>query len=175
MELELQITSRDFDLTEPMESVIREEAEKLGLFYDKIIGCRVLVELPHQHQRKGVLYNVRIDLTVPGGELIVKREPHEDLYVAIGDAFDAAQRQLQEYAERRRGDVKQREEMPRGRVSTLFPERGYGFLTTEDGMEVYFHRNSVIGDKFKDLQIGTEVRYVEREGEKGPQASTVKV
>jgi ribosomal subunit interface protein len=175
MELELQITARDFDLTEPIESAIREEAEKLGLFYDKIIGCRVVVELPHQHQRKGVFYNVGIDLTVPGGELIVKREPHEDLYVAIGDAFDAAQRQLQEYAERRRGDVKQREEMPRGRVSTLFPERGYGFLTTEDGMEVYFHKNSVIGDKFKDLAIGTEVRFVEREGEKGPQASTVKV
>jgi len=65
--------------------------------------------------------------------------------------------------------------MPRGIVSTLFPERGYGFLTTTDGKEFYFHKNSVLGDKFKNLRIGTKVRFVEELGEKGPQASTVKV
>jgi cold shock CspA family protein len=57
----------------------------------------------------------------------------------------------------------------------LFPERGYGFLTTSDGREVYFHQNSVLGNKFKDLKIGTEVRFVEEPGDKGPQASTVRV
>ncbi|MBN1931741.1 MAG: HPF/RaiA family ribosome-associated protein [Desulfobacterales bacterium] len=175
MKLELQITARDFELTEPIEDAIRKEAEKLDLFYEDIMGCRVLVELPHQHQQKGVLYHVRIDLTVPGSEIVVKREPHEDLYVAIGEAFDTALRQLQDYAEKRRGDVKRRKEMPRARISKLFHDRGYGFLATEMGLEVYFHENSVVGTKFEDLQIGTEVYFVEAEGEKGPQASTVKL
>ena len=106
MKLPLQITARDVSLSEIADQSIREKAAKLDTFYDKIMGCRVLVEAPHRHQHQGVLYNVRIDLTVPGSELVVKRESHEDLYVAIRDAFDAARRQLQEFAHRQRGEVK---------------------------------------------------------------------
>jgi ribosome-associated translation inhibitor RaiA len=74
-----------------------------------------MVEVPHRHHRKGHLYHIRIDLTVPGAELVVKRDPpqhqaHEDIYVAIRDAFDSAERQLKEYAERQRGEVKTHEE-----------------------------------------------------------------
>ena len=65
--------------------------------------------------------------------------------------------------------------MPRAIVSALFPEKGYGFLTTPDGREFYFHKNSVLHDKFKNLKIGMKVRFVEELGEKGAQASTVKV
>ena len=109
----------------------------------------MLVEVPHRHQHKGVLYNVRIDMTAPGGELVVKREPAEDLYVAIRDAFDAARRQLQEF--------------------------GYGFLETLDGREIYFHRNSLVNGDFQNLELGTEMRYVEVQGMEGPQASTVTI
>ena len=175
MKAALQISAREFELTEAMEKAVRERAEKLNRFYERVMGCRVVLEAPHQHQQKGVLYNVRVDMTVPGGELVVKREPNEDLYVAIGDAFDTAERQLQEYGEKQRGDVKRHDEAPRGVVTTLFPERGYGFLTDSDGREVYFHKNSVLGDRFKEIEIGTEVRFVEELGEKGPQASTVRL
>lgn len=106
MKLPLQITTRDVSLSEVAEQSIRDKAAKLDTFCDKIMGCRVLVETPHRHQQHGARYNVRIDLTVPGSELVVKREDHEDLYVAIRDAFDAARRQLQDYAARQRGDVK---------------------------------------------------------------------
>lgn len=106
MQLPLQITSRDISLTPAIERAIRNKVEKLENFYDHIMGCRVLVESPHRHHNKGVLFNVRVRLTVPGGELIVKREPHEDLYVAIRDTFVAARRQLQAFARRQRGDVK---------------------------------------------------------------------
>ncbi|NVM21077.1 MAG: ribosome-associated translation inhibitor RaiA [Desulfobacterales bacterium] len=174
MKIPLQITARHFDLTERLEDVIREKAKKLDRYYDQIMRCRILVEAPHRHHHKGVLYNVRIDITVAGGELVVKREPHEDLYVAIRDAFDAARRRLQDHARRQRGDVKHHEEAPHARVSALFPEKGYGFLTTPDDREIYFHKNSVLGDKFEDLKIGTKVCFVEEPGEKGPQASTVK-
>lgn len=105
MKLPLQITARNMSLSEAAEEAIREKAAKLDTIYDRIMGCRVLVEAPHRHQHNGNQYNVRIDLTVPGSEMVVKREGNEDLYVAIRDAFDAAKRQLREYSHRQK-DVK---------------------------------------------------------------------
>lgn len=175
MQLPLQITARDFELTESIESVIREKADKLETFYDRILGCRVVIETPHRRHHKGILYNVRIYLSVPGAELVVKREPDEDLYVAIRDAFDAARRQLQDYARRQRGDVKFHEALPYAHVAQLFRDEGYGFISDVDGREIYFHKNSVVNGDFDQLEVGTQVRYVEEQGEEGPQASSVEI
>jgi cold shock CspA family protein len=123
---------------------------------------------------------VRVDVIVPGHEFVGHREPplqhfHEDVYIAIRDAFDQVRRELEDHARRQRGDVKTHEESPHGRVTKLFPERGYGFIETPDGLEVYFHRNSVLDHGFDRLAVGTEVRFVEEAGERGPQASTVAI
>ncbi|HAA03828.1 MAG TPA: 30S ribosomal protein S30 [Syntrophobacteraceae bacterium] len=173
MRIPLQITSRDIELPESIETVIREKADKLKTFNDQIIGCRVVVETPHRSRQKGIFYNVNIELSVPGSDLVVKREAHMDLTAAIRDAFDAARRQLQDYSRRQRGEIKVHEEAPYGRVHSLFPEDGYGFLMTMDGREIYFHENSVVDNKFRKLAVGTEVRFAESNGDKGPQASTV--
>lgn len=109
MQLPLQITARDIELTPAIENAIRSRIAKLETFYDRIMGCRVMIEAPHRHHHKGMLFNVRIRLTLPGGELTVGREPHEDLYVAIRDACNAARRQLQEFVRRQRGNVKHHE------------------------------------------------------------------
>ena len=175
MEIPLQITSRDFELTEAMKAEITDKAGKLERYYDRIMRCRVIVESPHRHQQEGRLYNVQIYITVPGGELIVKREPNEDLYVAIRSSFDTARRKLEEFARRNRGDVKHREEPLHARISSLFPELGYGFITTSDSREIYFHKNSVVNIDFRKLKEGMEVRFAEEKGEKGPQASSVTV
>ncbi|MBI5739274.1 MAG: ribosome-associated translation inhibitor RaiA [Nitrospirae bacterium] len=175
MEIPLQITSRDFELTEAMKSEIMEKADKLDKCYERIMRCRVIVEAPHRHQQEGRLYNVQIYLTVPGGELIVKREPNEDLYAAIRNSFENALRQLEDFARRQRGDVKRHEEPPYARISSLFPEMGYGFITTIDDREIYFHKNSVVNRDFMKLKEGMEVRFTEEKGEKGPQASSVTV
>ena len=111
MKLELQVTFRDVEPSGGVEQAIRDKAAKLDQFYDRITGCRVVVAAPHRHHHKGRLYNVRIDLTVPGGELVVNRDnskaaAHHDVHVAIRDAFDAAKRQVQDFARRRRGEVK---------------------------------------------------------------------
>ncbi len=111
MKLPLQITARNIVLTEAIEAVVRKKARKLERFYDGIMSCRVVVEAPHRHHNKGVLYNASIDITIPGSEVVVKREPHEDLYVAIRDAFEAARRQLQNIARKQRNDVKFRNRM----------------------------------------------------------------
>jgi cold shock CspA family protein len=174
MQLPLQITARDVSLSEAAEFDIRVKAENLDTYYDGIVRCRVVVEGPGLHHRIGP-YAVRIDLSVPGAELVIDRQTHEDLYVAIRDAFDAARRRLEDYARRQRGDVKLHETAPHARVLRLFPEEGYGFLETSDGGEVYFHRNSVLPPGFDHLEIGTEVRFAEEQGEQGPQASTVAI
>lgn len=175
MEIPLQITSRNIDLTEAIELEIREKAGKLDKLYDRITRCRVVVESPHRHSHQGRFYNVHVKMTVPGAELIVKREPNEDLYVAIRDSFNAARRKLEEFARRRRGDVKHHEEAPIARVSGLFTEEGYGFITTQGNKEIYFHKNSILNRDFNHLKIGMKVRFAEEEGERGPQASTVTI
>ena len=102
MTIPLQITVSDFKLTETLEETIREKAEKLGHFYDRILKCRVRIEAPHRHQHKGILYNIRIDMAIPGSELVVNKVSHEDLNTAIHLAFDRAIRRLEDYLERRR-------------------------------------------------------------------------
>lgn len=102
MRLPLQITFRNVQSSPAVEATIREQAEKLEKFYDRIISCRVVVDAPHRHHNKGKLYHVQIELNVPQNQLVVNRHPqdepsHEDLYVAVRDAFDTAKRQLQEY------------------------------------------------------------------------------
>jgi cold shock CspA family protein/ribosome-associated translation inhibitor RaiA len=167
-------------VSEAVEAAIREKAAKLDEFCDDIMSCRVMVESPHQHRHKGKLYHLRIDLTVPGDEIVIRRDPredstHEDVYVVIRDAFDAAKRQLEDYVRRRRGDVKTHPTLLQATVFRMFPSQDYGFLRTPDGREIYFHRNSLIDADFNDLDPGTEVHYVEEEGQQGPQAASVTV
>lgn len=198
MKSQMQITFRNMQPSKMVEDWIRAEADKLETLYGKIMGCRVAVEIPHRHHKRGSPFHIRIDLTVPGGEIVVKREPslnararrlgerfvkkqtevhvpHKDLRQAINDAFKAAGRRLQDYGRRQRGDVKTQALLPEARVSKILPAEGYGFLTTGDGRESYFHKNSVLGRAFPRLSVGTAVRFVEESGEEGPQASTVRV
>ena len=180
MQLPLQITFRHIEASEAVENSIRDYAGNLGQFYDQIMSCRVVVEENHKHHHQGRLYQVHIDLTVPGKELVVSREPgqhhaHEDIHVAIRDAFDAIRRQLEDHARKQRGHVKSHEVPPHGKVSELVPDENYGRIQTADGRDIYFHRNSLLNANFDGLEIGMEVRYAEEAGELGPQASSVNV
>jgi cold shock CspA family protein/ribosome-associated translation inhibitor RaiA len=163
-----------------VEAQIRHRAEELEQFSDRISACHVIVEVSHRHHRQGRIHHVRIDLTVAGGEIVVNREPsqdhaHEDLHVAIRDAFDAARRRLQDHMRRLDGQMKQHEAAPIGRIVGVFAERDYAFLETDEGEEIYVHSNAVIGGGFDKLKVGDRVRYVldPKEGEKGAQASAV--
>ncbi len=175
MEMPLQITARDIDLTDAIRADIEEKAAKLDSFCERIMRCRVVVGSPRRHQREGKLYSVHIYMTVPGAELMVKRELNKDLYVAIRDAFRDARRKLEDFVREQRSDVKYHEELPQAVISNLFSDKGYGFLTTPDGLDVYFHANSVINEDFRKLKVGMKVRFVKEAGDKGPQASTVTV
>jgi ribosomal subunit interface protein len=179
MQIPLQITFQNMDPSPFVEAKIREKAQKLDHFHSHIMACRVVVETIGQHHHHGNLHQIRIDITIPGGEVAVSRDSgnnhaHEDIYVAIRDAFNAARRQLEERLRRRQRKVKNHETPPHGRVVEYFAEDGYGKILTPDGREIYFHQNSVLNDSFSQLDVGSEVRFVEEQGEQGPQASTVR-
>lgn len=178
MQLPLQISFHNLERSDAIEARVRELAQRLERFSDTIMACRVAVESLHRHHRHGNHYHVRIDVTVPGAELIASREPdahhaYTDVYVAIRDAFDAMQRQLEDHVRRVRGDVKTHAGVPHGRISELHPAQDYGRIETADGRSVYFHRNAVLGAGYDALAIGAEVRFSEERGEQGPQASSV--
>jgi len=144
------------------------------------MACRVTVEAPHRHHRDGNEFRVRIDLSVPGRDVVVGRSPphhaHTDVYVAIKDAFRAARREVMDQLRLRRGNVKEHVPVPTGRVARIFdePNGRYGFLETDDGRDVYFHEHALL-DGWDDLAVGARVRFVEEVGDKGPQASTVEI
>lgn len=180
MQLPLQITFRHMEPSAAVEARVRERAGKLDQIFGHIMACRVVIEAPHRHHHQGTLYEVRVDVTVPGGELAASRDAgrnhaHEDVHVAVRDAFDAIERQLEDHARRERQEVKTHEAVPHGRISELVPAEDYGRILTPEGRELYFHRHSVVDGNFDRLVVGDEVHFSEELGEQGPQASTVHV
>ena len=97
MQTPLQITFRDMPHSDALDTHIRDKAQRLDQFFSGLIGCRVVVEQSGKHHQQGNPFNVRIDLTVPGSEIVVDRQENGDVYVALRDAFDAAKRQLEDY------------------------------------------------------------------------------
>jgi cold shock CspA family protein/ribosome-associated translation inhibitor RaiA len=196
MILPLQVTFRNLPHSDAIEAMVREQASILDRYCNHIMGCRVMIEVPHRHLQEGMHHHVSVCLTVPGGEIVVKRQPslhsrqqdiqeegltkegdieqsHKHLQVAVREAFDKVRRRLQDYARRQRLDVKTRVRKPRGRVCRLYPEDGYGYIEARDGGEIYFHRNSVLLGDFDYMKMGSPVSFVEEQGERGPQASSV--
>lgn len=104
MQIPLQISLRGIAHSDALHDAIREKAGKLDRYYARIVSCRVVLELAARHERKGKQYAVHIDLKVPGGEIAVTHEHDADLEIALRDAFDAARRQLEDYARVQRGD-----------------------------------------------------------------------
>jgi cold shock CspA family protein/ribosome-associated translation inhibitor RaiA len=180
MQIPLEIQFRNVDRSPTVEAAIREQTAKLEQFAPQIVHCRVTVEAPHKHHHQGNLFAVTIDLTYPGGEIVATRDPsarhaHEDVYVALRDAFKAVRRQLQDRVRVQRGKVKPHEPAPRGRIASIDRDRDCGRIATADGREIYFHRNSVLNADFDRLEPGAEVRFDEEAGDQGPQASSLRV
>ncbi len=180
MEIPLELTFRGLDRTEEREELIREKVAKLEQVCDTITSCRVTVEQAQESQQTGNPLNLRIEVRVPRhNEVMINQKMDADEAAdpfgrLVRDAFQAAQRKLREITERQRDEVKPTVSPDQlGLVTKLFAERDYGFLETMDRREVFFHRNSVLNNDFDRMTVGTGVRFVEEEGEKGPQASSV--
>ena len=176
MQHPLQISTRDLVLSPVARALVERLAGKLETFYDRITSCHVVIEVAQRYPAGGpIAYNVRLDLNVPGEEIVVRRQAHRELETAIQNAFDAAGRRLQDFAQQRRPAGEVRAHPPEGEVVRLFPYEGYGFVRGSDGRELYFHKHSVLDGAFDRLEVGTRVRFAEEAGEAGPQASSVAV
>jgi len=180
MQEPLQIAFHNLEPSEALERRVREQWAKLERRYDDIIGARVVIEAPHKQPHKSTL-GISISIGVPGRDLQVKREQrlHESDDHAtwvINQAFDAAARQLEDYAQKQRRDVKTHEgERAYARIVRLYPDQDYGFLETGERLDIYFHRDVVRDADFADLEVGGEVLYTRApdEGSMGPMASSV--
>lgn len=175
-----QITCRNVPLNPGLRNFVRGYVRKLKSFYPQILRCQVTLSVPHRRHRRGQCYHVMVRAEVAGPDLVVSREAeldpaHENLALSIHDAFRALERQLEDQIRERRGYVKLLERLPRARVSRVFLDRDFGFLETDDGSEVYFHKNSVKRGRFDQLRPGDEVRFHLGKGIEGPQASVVRL
>jgi len=173
MQIPLQITMRDMERSDALDTAISEHAAKLEQFHSRITRCKVTVEQLSKHHQQGGHFAVKIDLRVPGREIVATRDHHEDVYVALRDAFDSAKRQLEETAREIRGEVKTHVPSLRGMVARLIPEEGYGFIETNDGRELYFSRDNVVHPPFERLEPGMAVQFIEELAADGPQAKRV--
>jgi cold shock CspA family protein/ribosome-associated translation inhibitor RaiA len=183
MQQTAKVSFRGVEPSEAVEARVRERIDRLARTRgsDRIDRCEVVIEAPHHHKHKGELYAVSIRMHAPGHDLIIDHarpqdQAHEDVYVAVRDAFDAAERRIEDLARKRSQQVKTHEVPGHGKVVRLFPQDGYGFVETSEGLDVYFHENCVVGTPFDKLSLGDEVRVelAPDESEKGPQASTVR-
>jgi ribosomal subunit interface protein len=172
MKLALQVTFRDMPRSEAIEAEIRRRAEKLEDFCDRIISCRVTVETPGGHKHQGKLHSVHVDLKVPGEEIASsRRQEHEDVYVAVRDAFDTVRRRLEDYMRKLRGETKQHERLLRGRVLRLFDD-GHGFIADAEGNEYYFDQAGVVREGER-LAVGAAVEFLGEAAGQGLQAKRV--
>jgi ribosome-associated translation inhibitor RaiA len=107
MKTPLQLSVRHLTLSDPARALVHRYVEKLERFYDRITSCRVMIEVPQSFPTgEPVVYHVRVDIRVPGEEIVIKRQQHSELETAIQEAFDCAGRRLQDYAQRQRGEGK---------------------------------------------------------------------
>ena len=95
MQIPLQITLRNIAKSDAVEAAIRRRATKLNRYHRRIVSCRVVVEIPSRHKHQGKEFVVRLDIKVPGCEIVVTHDHNVDLYAALHEAFDAAQRRLE--------------------------------------------------------------------------------
>lgn len=173
MKLPVHIQFQGMDASEAVETKAREFVGKLESLAPDIMTCRVTIDLEQKHKHQGRPYGVRIDLTLPGHELVVNRVQDEDVYVALRDAFDNMKRQLGELVHKRRGEEKQHAVPLRGEVVRVDDVSGTGFIRTPDGDEYYFSRENLADTPFEHVQPGSTVQFIPDVGKQGLQAKRI--
>jgi cold shock CspA family protein len=182
MQKPLELSFRNVAKSDAIEDLVRQKVDKLERLCRYITSCRVTIDQPQEHQRVGNPYQVLVEVRIPPGhDLVVKREPgesnmHDPLDVIVRDSFDAMQRQVKKVVDQQRDEVKRHPEQENmAIVQEVNREEDYGFIRTVDGRSIYFHKNAVIQDDWDRIEAGTGVRFVEKMGVDGPQASTIQI
>lgn len=181
----IQITYKGTESSPAFDALIRQRAAALEDLHPRIIGCRVVVEIPHRGSESGkVPISVAVEVEIPNRDIIVgkdseeRHEAKQDHTAPLNNAFDAVERQLEKIGDIQDREVKRHEAAGQsGMVVRLFPEQNYGFIEIDNSPELYFTRNAVIGGDFDDIEVGMMVLVTRatEEGPMGPQASSVRL
>jgi cold shock CspA family protein len=181
MQTPVEIDFQGLKGNEQLRACVMKNISVLEQRFGRITACRIVIKAPSDRHRTGGACEISIRLTLPQGrEVDIGRsekadDRHADPIVAVNDAFKRARRRLQDHARRMRGQVKSHDSAPIATVKSFDDASGFGFLETPDGREVYFHKNSLLNGGSRQVAPGMRVAFFEEMGEKGPQASTVRV
>ena len=170
------------------EEEIRARIAKLEKIFDRMVACRVRVDQRANNSSRNIPPVVRIEMGIPGRkDLVVAHEPDRlqqkfqspDLHNAINEAFRIAEDRLSEYKrqlqDRGTEPFHAVETQALGQIADIDPDGDFGFILTNTGGMLYFHRNSVLSGDFEKFRRGDEVHYVEGMGDTGPTASKVRI
>ncbi|WP_297616275.1 HPF/RaiA family ribosome-associated protein [uncultured Roseicyclus sp.] len=181
MQTALEIAFKHVAPTEDLKALIHEKAAHLETLFDGITSCHVFVRAPHGSQRVGNLFEVTVEVRVPGKELVVRQHhkdvpQHAHLHVAIRDAFAAMAREVTGWKAQIGGTVKAHDGPLQGKVVNIRHDKDFGQIIATDNRLIYFHKNSVIDGSFDTLQPRDAVELVVQSDESaiGPQASSVR-
>ena len=180
METQVRVEFENVTASAELRAAINQHVAELEKHFGRLTAGRVVVKGPGDRHQTGGQYQVSVRLALPEGrEVNIGRTPpaderYADLTFAVDDAFKRARRQLQDQVRLLRGQTKRHEGEAIGTVLRIDPSGEFGFLEGADGQEIYFNCNSVL-DGRASIAVGAHVSYVEETGEKGPQASTVRV
>jgi hypothetical protein len=186
MERPLQIAYKGLEASEFLDSLIRERAAKLERYHPNVIGCRVVVEVPHRSAESGKTpIGIAVEVEVPGQNLVVakaateRREAKNDHNQVVSRAFDMVQRQLEDSIDTKR-DVNRQvggSDLQTGQVVRLFKDADYGFVEVRGGLELHFTRSDVFSGNFDELEVGNMVQVTPSPalGPMGPRASEIRL
>ncbi|MEX5728804.1 ribosome-associated translation inhibitor RaiA [Rhodovulum iodosum] len=181
MQVPLELSFTGIDTSDSIKALVQEKVDHLETLFDRITSCHVYIRAPHRSQRQGNLYEITVEVRVPGDELVVHHRQndaaaHQHLPVAVRHAFAAMEREVKRWKDKAGGDVKVHDGPLQGRIVEIRHDEGFGRIAANDGRLVYFHRNSVVDGRFEDLAPRDTVDLVvqSEESEIGPQASTVR-
>ncbi|MGI9536932.1 MAG: cold shock domain-containing protein [Desulfocapsaceae bacterium] len=175
--MELKVEARNVELKKGWQMKIDDEKEKLLKHYAGfVLHLRVTIEATTHHKEGG--YEVKVVASVPNDTVVVTRKG-EIVRPLLIEAFDVLSLQLKEILRKKRKSKKQAEAAAVsdsvGVINKVSPHESYGFITTFDDREIYFHENALKNIEIDDLVEGDSVIYGESLGDKGPQASWVRV
>ena len=173
MKQPLEVRFLGMEPSEAVEAAARDKAAKLDHFCRDLMSCRVTIELLHKHKHQGQPFGVRIDVTLPGHELSVDRVQHEDVYVALRDAFDDMRRQVEDAVRRTRGQEKAHAVPLHGEVVRFDVADRCGFIRTADDDEYWFGPENLADVPFDHLELGAEVQFVPEVAAEGRQAKRI--
>lgn len=176
--MDLKVETRNVELRKGWQAKIDEERERLiRHFANFVLHLRVSIEATTHHKEGG--YELKLVASVPQDTVVVAKKG-ENVGPLLVEAFDVLSHQLKEIVRKKRknetaADVSSVDGVKYGVIRKLSPYESYGFIVTPDEREIYFHENALKDVLLDRLTEGDEVMYGESLGDKGPQASWVRI